>query len=96
MRTGISIDVSPAIRVRLDAIVADRNSPQKHVWRAQIMLLTADGAGTAEIMRTAGVSKTTVWRWQKVAHRPLRLRLSRAARARNDQRAPVRHCRYFL
>src|SRR5260370_1104470 len=33
MRTGISIDVSPATRVRLDAIVADRNSPQKHVWR---------------------------------------------------------------
>jgi transposase len=28
------------------------------------VLLTADGAGTAEIMRTAGVSKTAVWRWQ--------------------------------
>src|SRR5580693_8886563 len=65
MRTGISIDVSPAHRVRLDAIVADRNSPQKHVWRARIVLLTADGAGTAEIMRTAGVSKTAVWRWQE-------------------------------
>jgi transposase len=45
--------------------VADRNSPQKHVWRAQIMLLTADGCGTAEIMRQAGVSKTAVWRWQE-------------------------------
>jgi transposase len=65
MRTGISIDVSPADRVGLDAIVADRNSPQKHVWRARIVLLTADGAGTAEIMRTAGVSKTAVWRWQE-------------------------------
>src|SRR5260370_22399729 len=65
MRTGISIDVSPATRVRLDAIVADRNSPQKHVWRARIVLLTADGAGTAEIMRAAGVSKTAVWRWQE-------------------------------
>jgi hypothetical protein len=57
MRTGISIDVSAASRVRLDAIVADRNRPQKHVWRARIVLLTADGAGTAEIMRTAGVSR---------------------------------------
>ena len=64
MRTGISIEVEPGVRVRLDAIVADRNSPQKHVWRARIVLLTADGAGTAEIMRTAGVSKTAVWRWQ--------------------------------
>jgi len=65
MRTGISIDVNPASRARLDAIVADRNSPQKHVWRARIVLLTAAGVGTAEIMRTAGVSKTAVWRWQE-------------------------------
>lgn len=28
------------------------------------MLGTADGRGTAAIMRTAGVSKTAVWRWQ--------------------------------
>jgi transposase len=65
MRTGISTDVSPTDRVRLDAIVADRNSPQKHVWRARIVLLTAAGVGTVEIMRTAGVSKTAVWRWQE-------------------------------
>ena len=51
MRTGIKVRVSAADRVQLDAIVADRNSPQKHVWRAQIVLLTADGCGTAEIMR---------------------------------------------
>ena len=29
------------------------------------MLLTADGLGTTEIMRQAGVSKTAVWRWQE-------------------------------
>ena len=65
MRTGIKVDVSSADCVQLDAIVADRNSSQKHVWRAQIVLLTADGCGTAEIMRQAGVSKTVVWRWQE-------------------------------
>src|SRR5208337_976823 len=65
MRTGISIDVNPADRRQLGAILADRNSPQKHVWRARIVLLSADGAGTGEIMRTAGVSKTAVWRWQE-------------------------------
>jgi hypothetical protein len=63
MRTGVSIDVSPADRRRLSAIVADRTSAQKHVWRAKIALLTADGTGTAEIVREAGVSKTAVWRW---------------------------------
>jgi hypothetical protein len=63
MRTGIKVDVSGTDRNQLEAIVADRNAPQKHVWRAQIVLLTADGCGTAEIMRNAGVSKTVVWRW---------------------------------
>jgi hypothetical protein len=29
---------------------ADRNASQKHVWRAEIVLLTADGLGTNEIM----------------------------------------------
>src|ERR1700733_4610585 len=65
MRTGIRVAVSAKDRRQLDAIVADRNSPQKHVWRAQIVLLTADGCGTAEIMRNTGVSKTAVWRWQE-------------------------------
>jgi transposase len=65
MRKGIEIDVSAADRARLEAIVADRNSTQKHVWRARIILATADGRGTAQIMRRAGVSKPSVWRWQE-------------------------------
>jgi hypothetical protein len=64
MRTGITVDLSPTDRNRLLAIVDNRNSPQKHVWRGRIVLATADGLGTAAIMRTAGVSKTAVWRWQ--------------------------------
>jgi len=65
MRSGVSISVSPADRRRLEAIVGDRKSAQKHVWRARIVLLTDDGHGTAAIMREAGVSKTCVWRWQE-------------------------------
>src|ERR1700709_2098842 len=65
MRTGIVVEVSPADQVRLQAVVTDRNSPQKHVWRAQIGLLTAKGHGTAEIMRRTGKAKTAVWRWQE-------------------------------
>jgi hypothetical protein len=65
MRQGISVTVSAADRLRLEAVVANRNSPQKHVWRARIMLLTGDGLGTVEIMRRTGKSKTAVWRWQE-------------------------------
>ncbi len=36
---------SPSDRQRLEAIVRDRTAPQKHVWRARIVLLTGDGLG---------------------------------------------------
>ncbi len=65
MRTGISIAVSPSDRDRLEALFKDRNAAQKHAWRAAIVLLTADGLGTVEIMRRTGKSKTCVWRWQE-------------------------------
>ncbi len=65
MRNGISITVSRSDRRRLQALVADRNGSQKHVWRAEIVLLTADGLGTNEIMRRTAKSKTCVWRWQE-------------------------------
>src|SRR5208282_4994299 len=65
MRTGISLSVTPADRDRLRDLVKDRNAPQKHVWRAQIVLLSAEGAGTNAIMRETGESKTCVWRWQE-------------------------------
>ena len=65
MRTGISIIVTPSDRFRLEALVRDRNVPQKQVWRAEIVLLSADGLGTNEIMHQTGKSKTCVWRWQE-------------------------------
>jgi transposase len=34
------------------------------VWRARIVLLSADGVGTNAIMAATGTAKTTVWRWQ--------------------------------
>src|SRR5882672_8265440 len=65
MRTGISITVLPADRRRLLALVKNRNAPQRHVWRAEIVLLSAGGAGTNTIMRQTGKSKSCVWRWQE-------------------------------
>jgi hypothetical protein len=64
MRAGIIVKVTRADRHRLEAIVSDRSAPQKHVWRANIILATPDGCGTAEIMRRSGKSKSVVWRWQ--------------------------------
>ena len=65
MREGIRVEVNAADRARLEAVAADRNSPQKRVWRAKIILATADGCGTAAIMRRTGKSKPCVWRWQE-------------------------------
>lgn len=64
MRAGIVVKVTRDDRRRLEAIVADRSAPQKHVWRANIILATADGCGTTEIMRRSGKSKPVVWAWQ--------------------------------
>ena len=65
MRRGIAFEVTASDRARLEAIVADRNRPQKHVWRAKIILLSHAGCGTAGIMRRTGKAKTCVWRWQE-------------------------------
>ena len=64
-RNDICIYVSPANRARLEAIITDRNSKTKAVWRARIVLATADGHGTNAIMRQIGKSKPCVWRWQQ-------------------------------
>jgi transposase len=64
-RDDICIYVSLASRARLEAIVADRNSSSKAAWRARIVLATADGHGTNEIVRRTGKSKPSVWRWQE-------------------------------
>jgi transposase len=65
MRGNLGLFVGAADRERLAALVAARNSPQKHVWRARVVLPTAVRVGTAEIMRQTGLSKPSVWRGQE-------------------------------
>jgi len=65
MRTVICITLKPSERKQLKVILKDRNAPQKHVWRAEIVLLSAEGLGTNEIMRRTRKYKTCVWRWQE-------------------------------
>ena len=64
MRKGVEVRLGPGERERLEAIVGSGNSSQKHVWRARIVLLSADGAGTMTIQRRTGEGKPTIWRWQ--------------------------------
>jgi Homeodomain-like domain-containing protein len=64
MRNGVSFTVTADDRRCLDAIVSDRSAPQKHVWRARIILFSGEGLGTSAIMAASGKSKTCVWRWQ--------------------------------
>ena len=65
MHKRTAIQLNAAARAELEAVVLNRNSPQKHVWRAKIVLLTADGHGSAEIMQRTGKAKTVIWRWQE-------------------------------
>ena len=64
-RDDICLYLGPADRAQLQALRANRNTPRKVVWRVEIVLATADGCGTNEIMRRAETSKPTVWRWQE-------------------------------
>ena len=64
MREGVEVRLRPGDRDRLEGVVANRKSQQHHVWRARIVLMTADGAGTMAIRAATGKGKPTIWRWQ--------------------------------
>ncbi len=61
--TRQEIELSAGDRERLEGIVNNPKSLQKHVWRARIVLALGSGRGLAETMRRTGMSKPTVWRW---------------------------------
>jgi transposase len=64
MEAARSIRLSPEDRARLDGWVAGRNTPQKLVWRARIVLMWADGAGVTAIVRATDKTKKTAYRWR--------------------------------
>jgi Homeodomain-like domain len=51
-------------RTELERLLAYGNTAHKIVKRARIVM-SADGHGVMAIMREAGISKTTIWRWQE-------------------------------
>jgi hypothetical protein len=44
-----SYRIPPEDRERLERLVRDRNTPQKIVWRSQIVLLAGEGMGAVEL-----------------------------------------------
>ena len=65
MAQTVSVIVNAENRARLAAVIGDRNRPQKHVQRARIVLLSAGRLPVAEIARLVGISRPSVWRWQR-------------------------------
>ena len=62
---AINIESDSEDRATLEGWVADRNTPQKLVWRSRIVLLSADRVGKMAIVRAVGKCKRTVDRWQE-------------------------------
>ena len=65
MRTIERISISGADREKLEGLVRNRNTPQKVVWRARIVLLASDGLTAEAIAATVGKSLLTVRRWRR-------------------------------
>jgi transposase len=65
MAQTLSILLFPEDRARLAAVIGDRNNPQKHVQRAQIVLHSAEKRSVLDVARRSGVSRPAVWRWQR-------------------------------
>ena len=65
MRKIERILISGAHRERLELVVQDRNTPQKVVWRARIVLLANDGLTAETIAAAVGKSLLTVRRWRR-------------------------------
>ena len=59
------IQVPPEDRQRLVRLVKDRNTPQKIVWRSQIVLLAGADIGAVEVATRVGKSVLTVRRWRR-------------------------------
>jgi transposase len=65
MRKIERISIGAADRKRLERLVRDRNTPQKVVWRARIVLLAGDGLTAEGIAAVVSRSLLTVRRWRR-------------------------------
>ena len=64
-RPNTALTISPSERSQLGSIVRSRSLPHSLVRRAQIVLLSADGAANREVARRCGVSAPVVSLWRQ-------------------------------
>src|SRR5260370_16071863 len=84
MRKGVEVRLGPGDRERLEAVIGSGNSPQKNVWWARNVLLSAEGVGTMAIQRQTGKGKPTIGRWQTASWPRGSTACSMRGRARPD------------
>jgi transposase len=65
MRTSSRLALNEADRPVLERLVRARNTPQKVVLRAQIVVLSGEGVATCEIQRRLWTSVPTITRWRR-------------------------------
>src|SRR5882672_6980025 len=65
MAQTVCILLADEDRLRLAAIVGDRNRPQKHVQRARIVLFSGERLAVLAVAHQSGASRPAVWRWQQ-------------------------------
>jgi transposase len=65
MRKIERISISGADRERLEHLIRDRNTAQKVVWRARIVVLASDGLTASAIAAAVDKSVLTVRRWRR-------------------------------
>jgi transposase len=65
MRTSKTVALADGDSEELQRLVSARNTPQKCVLRAKIVLLSADGVSTSSIERQLQTSVPTITRWRE-------------------------------
>lgn len=65
MRSQATLIVSEAQRAELEAWIRRGCTPQKQVLRARMILMSADGVPTGEIVRRLGTTVPTLSRWRR-------------------------------
>jgi len=65
MAQTVCVILSSSDRQMLEAIVADRNRPQKHVERARVVLAAAERGPVQPMATRLGITRPMVWRWQQ-------------------------------
>ncbi len=61
----VSISLSENERTELNRLIKGRNTPQKVVLRAKIIVFSADGVATGEIMERLQTTCPTITRWRR-------------------------------